>query len=46
MGLFSRNKKEKIQSWAINKRKGTVELEEKYIKLIIQAPKKRTNYFL
>lgn len=36
MGLFSRNKKEKEPKWFINKKRGNVQLEDKYIKLTIK----------
>lgn len=36
MGLFSRNKKPKEIKWFINKKRGNVELEDKYIKLTIK----------
>lgn len=44
MGLFSRNK-EKVQSWVINNKKGTVDLNEKYIQLNIIMPKKEQIIF-
>ena len=45
MGLFNRNKKEKVQSWVINNKKGTVKLTDKYLKLNIIMPKKEQIIF-